>query len=460
MLAARSDPSQVDRNLIEHFNACGYCANQLEQADQQALRDLMSSSVIGPDESIPRRSQHRPRELDSGFWKLFGATTILHSILNPLISFVSASGSKVSGLDFWRLFQSSLVRTGVILAVLFLIATAGIAWYFRLRKPSLLAAFSVLSFLAVTSGVYGWAEIERAAVRKKLEAMFMEHRFAAFDSPSFDPDTNPNPTPEELRQELAALHEFGGFDGLITFGPYGWEESGSRKELPRLAKEAGFRAMIAGIYVGPDGTKPSLQMQRAVEFERETLTEENIIVGYCVGHNVPPSVRLDDLAEWMDELRKATGKPVSSTFPVVAYLGERGLQVREIGDFCMPDVHSAWHLGTSPQKALEETSQALERLTVLPADRPTLLKMIMFPSAGAPGLSEESQKQFFDGVARDLYLPRGVYVSVFGFDSPFKGKRKAEFAPSEEFAGLLTADRRAKPALKTIRQKWPVQNRP
>ena len=98
--------------------------------------------------------------------------------------------------------------------------------------------------------------------------------------------------------------------------------------------------------------KPAAQLKLASDFERATSNTENIVVGYCLGHNVPPSVPLDKLAEWMRELRADSGgKPVSSTFPVVAYLGERGRKVREMGDFWIPDVHAGWHLNASPQAA-------------------------------------------------------------------------------------------------------------
>ena len=90
-----------------------------------------------------------------------------------------------------------------------------------------------------------------------------------------------------------------------------------------------------------------------------------------------------------------------------------------------------------------------------------LLAMISYPSGGAPGLTEEAQRDFFLTLGRDVSLPPGIYASVFsGFDLPWKGRRPDEFAKPEYYVGLFDEKSRPKAAVEAIR-KWPlVQQRP
>jgi hypothetical protein len=277
----------------------------------------------------------------------------------------------------------------------------------------------------------------------------------AYEPPGYDPHTNKIPDKAELRKDLVRLHdakEGGGFDGLITFGA-----GGDLAEIPRLAKEVGFQAVIMGIYILRDEAgkpvKPVDQMERAYEV-REWVD------GYCLGHNTSTQLDTHALADWMAELRSRTGKPVTTTAPLVNYLDERGRHLREIGDWYFPDLVGSWPFGTlSPVEVLRETKANLQLVAALPRNKPVLLKMISYPSGGAPGYTEEAQAAFFTGICRNLYLPSGVYVSVFSaYDLPWKRGDK-DFSPQEEFVGLFTAQGEPKKAAAVLRLGFPIRSR-
>jgi hypothetical protein len=137
-----------------------------------------------------------------------------------------------------------------------------------------------------------------------------------------------------------------------------------------------------------------------------------------LGHNAPTVIEIAALKKWMTELRQRTGgKPVTTTAPLVSYLGERGQPLREIGDWYFPDVRGPWVYGAPPEKLMEELQQAVREVTTLPPDRPVLLKMISCPAGPEPRYSPQAQAEFYRWLQRDLYLPSGV-------SPPGPGQRK------------------------------------
>ncbi len=162
----------------------------------------------------------------------------------------------------------------------------------------------------------------------------------------------------------------------------------------------------------------------------------------------------------MAELRRATGKPVTTTAPMASYLGDHGEPLRKLGDWYFPDCPGFWHLGATPQEMFREARQSVMHATELPRDRPVLLKMISFPAGGLPGLTEEAQAEFFTAICRDLYLPPGVYVSFYSaFDLPWQSDL-THWSRPQRYVGLFTKDGEPRQAAAVVRKGFPVQNRP
>jgi hypothetical protein len=420
------------RRQVEHF---------LEQADASHIDSRYHHMDVTPER--PRRT--RRTELIIAMM-MAGVVAVIQWVVPALMT-----SSVLAYLDYWRLVQHWLIWSGIGLSLsipLLGLLFRRIGW---IRRRRVFLPLALLTFLCVLAVSLGLVEFKKVQIRSHLDAMFLRHRWIAYDSPNFDPYKPSWPTEDQIESELKRLNDQGGFDGLITFGA-----DGTFPQVPRIAKErAGFKAIIMGVYLDP------LNREKWEEQFRGAIAAKEYVDGYCVGHNAPSNIPLSDLAARMADLRSETGKPVTTTFPLNHYVGDRGQPVREIGDWYFPDVRGAWSLGTTPGMASEEFRQILGQTVALPRNKPVLLKMVGYPSAGADGLTEEAQRQFYMAIARDLPLPPGVYVSFFaGYDVPFKTRHPEHWTRPEGHIGLFTEDGRPKPAVDIVRTKFPIQSRP
>lgn len=366
------------------------------------------------------------------------------------------SSTTLAMLDSWKQLQrEALYGIGGLLVALPLLGylLKALGWVRRRRVfNSLALGVSLLGVLTLL----GYAEFQKRTTTRALNDMFLQRRWITYEPPQFDPEKGQMPTEEDMERDLALLHssdkDGGRFDGVITFSA-----RGTLAKIPEIAKRVGFRSVILGIYIPKDQAgmpiKPEEQFQAAIEARAH-------VDAYCLGHNPPHQLDLATLAEWVAELRRATGgKPVTTTAPLSHYVGARGKELRQIGDFYFPDVAGPWQTGATPLQVLEQLRQSLILVTELPYDKPCLLKMISYPSGGRPGMTEEAQAEFFRGLTQTVRPPSGVYVSVFNsFDLSWK--RPPLFDLTEEYVGLYTKDGKPKLALKIVREDFPVQTRP
>lgn len=359
-------------------------------------------------------------------------------------------------LDWWQSMTHVLLFTGVgvglvLVAARVILRLSIVSWRGGL-------ALSVLTCSLLSS--LGFAEIQQVRIRDDLNAVFLEHRWVAYDPPEFNPykGEERSPTPEEMERDLGLLRQDAGFDGLITF-----KSVGTLAQIPALAKKVGFRKVIMGVYVVLDSQGSPDPVGLAKEMDAAVAARE-WVDGYCLGHNAPTVIEIAALKKWMTELRKRTGgKPVTTTAPLVSYLGERGQQLREIGDWYFPDVRGSWVYGAPPEKLMEELQQAVRDVTTLPPDRPVLLKMISCPAGPEPRYSPQAQAEFYRWLQRDLYLPSGVFLSYYnGFDLPWMShdKRPTDWSPGQQYVGFFTADGQPRPSVAVVREGFPVQRRP
>lgn len=343
-------------------------------------------------------------------------------------------------LDWWEVLESRLLSSSVALS---LVVSVGAAILYQIGKVRLLRpmVFAGGGFVSVAFVSWVIAEVRQEQIGHDARAALSQRHWITLDPLGFDHQAGRKPTKEELARDLKQLRDEGGFDGLITFGA-----DGPLGDIPALAKQAGFKAVIMGLYVDP-------QNPNAIEEQlAKAIQEKESCDAYCVGHNPSEQIPLAVLAEWMARLRQATGKPVTTTFPLVHYLGERGRPLRAIGDFYLPDARGDWRLGATHPQLLRELRDDLQQATVLPHNKPVILKMIGMPSGGGPGLTLESQRDFYRAVHRDIDPPVGVSLAFHaGYDVPWKGAEPNIWAAPEEHVGLFTADRKAKPAVAAIR---------
>ena len=234
------------------------------------------------------------------------------------------------------------------------------------------------------------------------------------------PDSGIWPDEASVRADLATLRR-AGFDGLLTYGCVGVQGA----PLVRIAESLGFRGMIVGVW---NPTDP-----REHKSVRE-LAESKIVLGFCVGNEgCDKRYSRETLAAAIDDLRRDTGKPVTTTEEVDDYLDPWLLN---LGDWVFPNSHPFFHGRQECESAIRWTRGAFTELKHR-SGRFVFFKELGLPTAGdSKGLAtEDAQNRYYEALAAS-----DVQFAYFeAFDQPWKNWR-----PFESSWGIFTADRQTK----------------
>jgi|SRR5579872_781314 len=249
--------------------------------------------------------------------------------------------------------------------------------------------------------------------------------WVAYAPTHYYPAANPPvlPSEESIRADLVVLRA-AGFSGLVT---YGAQLAG----IPQIAQRLGFTSMLLGVWTPGDAT----EMRLAEEAARSP-----IVVGIIVGNEGLTFHRyaLPVLREAMDELRRKTGKPVSTTEVVESYFTKS--ELAEWSDFLAVNAHPYFHEIRDPIKAAEWTANVYANLHQRYPDKEILFKEVGLPSI-APGINENSQYEYY----RALKDTAVQFVFFEAFDALFKN------GPVEQSWGIFHADRSPKPAASLVK---------
>jgi exo-beta-1,3-glucanase (GH17 family) len=238
---------------------------------------------------------------------------------------------------------------------------------------------------------------------------------------------------EHIERDLAALRR-AGFNGLVTYAAVG-DALGA---VPRIAREAGFDGTIVmGLW------DPESEAEWA-----HALAQAAYVDGYCIGNEglglrYPPDV----LARRMEQLRAATGKPVTTSEPIDLYLrGPYREWLLAHSDWLFPIAHPYWADQMQPEAAIDWLV-AHRDLLVAQSGRAVLLKEAGVPTAGVPGYGEGAQVRFFE-LLDALRLP---VVHFEAFDQPWKAVERGH--PAEGHWGLFRSDGSPKPIVSWLAVK-------
>jgi exo-beta-1,3-glucanase (GH17 family) len=244
--------------------------------------------------------------------------------------------------------------------------------------------------------------------------------WVAYSPPSSDPLRGIEATPEAIRDDLAVLRR-AGFTGLVTYGSAGV----LGRELPALAKSAGFEGVIMGVWDPSD--------QREIDAAK-IAAGNPVVLGFCVGNEgLQSRYQLPALSAVVEELRQKTGKPVTTSEIIEKYSDESLLS---LGDWVFPNAHPYFHNQLDPDDAVRWTRNVYDDLKRR-SGRVVLFKEVGLPTEGDPRgkLSEEVQERYYLELART-----GVrYVYFEAFDQPWK-----THLPVEPHWGIFNSDRTPK----------------
>jgi len=244
--------------------------------------------------------------------------------------------------------------------------------------------------------------------------------WVAYSPPSSNPLRGIEAAPEAIRSDLAVLRR-AGFTGLVTYGSAGV----LGRELPALAKSEGFEGVIMGVWDPAD--RGELDAAKAA-------AGNPVVLGFCVGNEgLQSRYQLPALSAAVEELRRKTGKPVTTSEIIEKYSDENLLR---LGDWVFPNAHPYFHNQLDPDDAVRWTRNVYDGLRGR-SGRVVLFKEVGLPTAGDPGgkLSEEAQERYYLELART-----GVrYVYFEAFDQPWK-----THLPVEPHWGIFKSDRTPK----------------
>lgn len=246
-------------------------------------------------------------------------------------------------------------------------------------------------------------------------------------------------------------------------------------EIPAIAKEFGFKSIILGLWNVETGMSPSnslynkfarLEMSKAI-----SKSVQKNVDAYCIGHNqLNKDYGINDLRKAIEYLRKKTGKPVSTTQPVMDYYTNSELY--DLSDWFCPDIHGYWYTAVGVESQIKDSvalanviskdagNEILSSVKQLQDQflnkieyKPVLVKFIGFPSAGKERFSELTQEIFFREFILNIqkntiFSSSNIAFSYFdAFDTPWKGDVNY---PEEAHTGFFTTDRKEKPAAKVF----------
>lgn len=246
-------------------------------------------------------------------------------------------------------------------------------------------------------------------------------RWIAYSPTNADPDQGIEADIESIRQDLHVLRAVG-FEGLVTYSAGGM----TGKRLPYLAQEYGFRGLIIGVWDPLNRT----EMESA-----KAIAQNPIVLGYSIGNEgLDKRYKMPDLLNAIEDMKKATDKPVTTTEEIDDYLDESLLYV---GDWIFPNVHPYFHNLLDPQLAATWTNAAYQDINRRAENRFVLFKEVGLPTSGDKGgiLSEEIQMRYYQELAKSSVK----FVYFEAFDQPWKNS-----LPVEPHWGLFHSDRTPK----------------
>ncbi|MDP8260476.1 MAG: hypothetical protein P9L96_05755 [Candidatus Gygaella obscura] len=273
--------------------------------------------------------------------------------------------------------------------------------------------FSIL--VVVLSVNAAWAD----SFKDKINSI----RWIAYSPTNYNPDKGIYPQKDSVAKDLKVLKKYG-FEGIVTYGALD-----ILGEIPRMAKEIGFKGVVMGIW----------DIANRDEIINATLAK-NYVDGYCMGNEgLNKRYDLAALKSAIKSLKLSTDKPVTTTEEIFDYAND---DVFKLGDWIFPNIHPFLCNVKDPEKAIYWTKGHYNILNKHNTDsRAIIFKETGFPTKGMYAATQDNQKEYF------LLLEKAGIPFVYfeAFDQSWKAH-----LPCEMHWGLFDLKRRPK---KFIRDK-------
>ncbi len=257
-----------------------------------------------------------------------------------------------------------------------------------------------------------------------LKNMLKQTQWITYMPSTYNPDTEDKLNPEDIRKDLPVLRS-AGFNGLITYS-----SSGVMGQIPSLAKEAGFKHILMGIW-DPHNKN---EIENAVK-------AASLVDGYCIGHEglFRKEYSKQELIQRMKEVRKKTGKPVTTSDNMSIIRSARNRDLLEACDWIFLIAYFMFDENLkkkTPEKGIKWIHD-MEKDTgaELHLKKTLMFKEIGFPTGGDAWADEKNQEKFLKGIVRSNL----TFALFEAFDQPWK--TDSDLSPNW---GLFKQDRSPK----------------
>ncbi|MBW2661548.1 MAG: hypothetical protein JRD93_06085 [Deltaproteobacteria bacterium] len=269
----------------------------------------------------------------------------------------------------------------------------------------------------------------------EFDSPFCKSPGVAFHPRAFVPQSDDcSPKREQVVEDLRLLRK-SGFRSLVTYSA-----SNILGSVPEIARQLGFDgSIIMGVW------DPLSEH----EWDK-AITQAPFVNGYCLG-NEGLGVRYSqiELASKMKELRRLTGRPVTTSEPIDSYL--KGIHRDWLlinSDWLFPNAHPFLANQSDPDCAVDWVVARYDYLAATTGRR-VVIKETGFPSSGSEICNEEDQLSFFEALVK-----KGIAFFYFeAFDQPWK--RDVLKQPAvEAHWGLYRADGTPKKVILWFADHW------
>jgi exo-beta-1,3-glucanase (GH17 family) len=283
--------------------------------------------------------------------------------------------------------------------------------------------------------VVAWIFVEPAVCHELFDSFNDATQAIAYSPRSYSPAPESEPIPrEQIVSDLDLLYETG-FRSLVTY-----TSTGAMGDVPELARKAGFDGfIIMGIW---DPTSE--------EEWSNALTQAPFVNGYCVGNEgLQKRYNKVFLAERMKALRKASGRPVTTSEPIDAYLsGPQSSWLISESDWLFPTAHPYWAMQLKPSEAVNWVVARYDYLAAT-SGKAVLIKEAGFPGTVGDGQRTDQQVDFFSAL-ETTGIP---FVYFEAFDQPWKSDFEGKPA-IEAHWGLFNEHGSPKDVVSWLRNHW------